>query len=96
MTQIDRSVLVPALSNIATRLRIDSVVADAQGGKGTLGTARYRLKPGKAKRVRAKLTKRGKVLLAEASGPIEVKAKGGSRDSLGNRGKVRGRARLVP
>src|SRR5512132_1599008 len=34
MTDIDRSVLVPALTNIATRLRIDSVRATSEAGSG--------------------------------------------------------------
>ena len=34
MTQMDRSVLVPALTNIATRLRMDSVVATSATGTG--------------------------------------------------------------
>jgi len=34
MSQMDRSVLVPALTNIATRLRIDSVVATSATGTG--------------------------------------------------------------
>ena len=34
MTHMDRSVLVPALTNIATRLRIDSVVATSASGTG--------------------------------------------------------------
>jgi transketolase len=34
MTDIDRSVLVPALTNIATRLRIDSVRATTEAGSG--------------------------------------------------------------
>lgn len=34
MTHMDRSVLVPALSNIATRLRIDSVLATSASGTG--------------------------------------------------------------
>src|SRR5512143_1577514 len=34
MTQIDRSVLVPALTNIATRLRIDSVRSTSEAGSG--------------------------------------------------------------
>ena len=34
MTQMDRSVLVPALHNIATRLRMDSVVATSATGTG--------------------------------------------------------------
>src|SRR6476620_4728166 len=34
MTDMDRSVLVPALTNIATRLRIDSVLATSESGTG--------------------------------------------------------------
>ena len=34
MTHMDRSVLVPALTNIATRLRIDSVLATSATGTG--------------------------------------------------------------
>lgn len=34
MTHIDRSALVPALTNIATRLRIDSVIATSESGTG--------------------------------------------------------------
>jgi transketolase len=34
MTQMDRSVLVPALTNIATRLRIDSVRSTSEAGSG--------------------------------------------------------------
>jgi transketolase len=34
MTHMDRSVLVPALTNIATRLRIDSVLATSASGTG--------------------------------------------------------------
>src|SRR3954466_2895230 len=34
MTDMDRSILVPALTNIATRLRIDSVLATSEAGTG--------------------------------------------------------------
>src|SRR3954465_4310177 len=34
MTNIDRSVLVPALTNVATRLRIDSVRSTTEAGSG--------------------------------------------------------------
>ncbi|MCB0866521.1 MAG: hypothetical protein KDB58_12480, partial [Solirubrobacterales bacterium] len=72
------------------------VLVAAKGGKGKLGSGRFSIKPGKGKRAKVKLTKRGRALLGSASGPVVVKAKGRARDSLGNGRKVKGRAKLVP
>ncbi|MEZ5061807.1 MAG: hypothetical protein R2700_09905 [Solirubrobacterales bacterium] len=68
----------------------------AGGPKGKLGSGRFSLKPGKTKRAKVKLTRRGRALLGSADTTVKVRAKGRARDSLGNGGKVKGRAKLVP
>lgn len=68
----------------------------AKGMKGSLGKARFSIKPGKSDRAKVKLTKRGQALFAAADGTVKVRAKGKASDALGNRGKLRGAAKFVP
>ncbi len=68
----------------------------AKGPKGKLGAGKFSIKPGKSKRAKVVLTKRGRALFADADGVVKVKAKGKARDALGNSGKVRGKAKLTP
>ena len=64
-------------------------------GKGKLAKAKFKLTPGKAKRVKLKTTKAGREALASDDGTLKVLASGKARDSLGNVGKVRKKTKLA-
>lgn len=68
----------------------------AKGSKAKLAKGKFKLTPGKAKRVKLKTTKRGRAIVADAGGPLKVVAAGKPRDALGNAGKFRAKTKLRP
>jgi ELWxxDGT repeat protein len=68
----------------------------ARGSKAKLGKGRFRLRPGKAKRVKLKLTRRGRAVVAHTEDPLRIVIAGRARDALGNKRRLRARAKLVP
>ncbi|MFN8149987.1 MAG: ELWxxDGT repeat protein [Solirubrobacterales bacterium] len=75
------------------RGKVFLVPAKGAKAKGKLAKAKFTLTPGKTKRVKLKATKGGQEILA-GDGALKVVVKGKARDSLGNPGKLRKKAKL--